>query len=94
MEPQQLINALLKEIGDRFPDNLSEDDVTLLLVRASGGELRFSLKEKLWAAIRLAGSLIRSINPRAEKPPLPDANLANIGGAIIPALARRWRASR
>jgi len=36
--------------------------------------------------------LIGALNPRAERPPLPDANLANIGGAIIPALGRRWRA--
>jgi phosphoserine phosphatase RsbU/P len=93
-EPQELIGALLKEIGERFPENLSEDDVTLLLVRANGDELRFSLKEKLWALIRLAGSLIRAINPRAEKPPLPDANLANIGGAIFPSLGKRWRAVR
>ena len=93
LEPQELINTLLKDIAERFPENLSEDDVTLLLVRASGGEPRYSLKEKLWALIRLAGSSIRAINPRAERPPLPDANLANIGGAIIPALGRRWRAA-
>jgi hypothetical protein len=92
-EPQELIDALLKEIAERFPENLSEDDVTLLMVRASGGEPRYSLKEKLWALIRLAGSSIRAINPRAERPPLPDANPANIGGAIIPALGRRWRAA-
>jgi sigma-B regulation protein RsbU (phosphoserine phosphatase) len=93
LEPQELIDTLLKDIAERFPENLSEDDVTLLLVRASGSEPRFSLKEKLWALIRLAGSSIRAINPRAERPPLPDANLANIGGAIIPALGRRWRAA-
>jgi hypothetical protein len=38
--------------------------------------------------------MIAAINPKAERPPLPDANLANIGGAIIPALGRRWRARR
>jgi len=42
--------------------------------------------------VRFTRSLIRAVNPRAERPPLPDANLANIGGAIIPALGRRWRA--
>jgi sigma-B regulation protein RsbU (phosphoserine phosphatase) len=93
LEPQELIDTLVKQIAERFPENLSEDDVTLLLVRASGSEPHYSLKEKLWALIRLAGSSIRAINPRAERPPLPDANLANIGGAIIPALGRRWRAA-
>ena len=91
-EPRKFIDALLKEIAERFPENLSEDDVTLLMVRANGREARYSFGEKLRALIRFAGSLIRAINPRAERPPLPDANLANIGGAIIPALGRRWRA--
>jgi phosphoserine phosphatase RsbU/P len=93
-EPRKFIDALVKEIAERFPDNLSEDDVTLLMVRANGREARYSFGEKLRALIRFAGSLIRAINPRAERPPLPDANLANIGGAIIPALGRRWRAGR
>jgi phosphoserine phosphatase RsbU/P len=92
-EPQELIRTLLKEVEERFPENLSEDDVTLLLVRANGGEAHYSFKEKLWAMARFAGSLIRAINPRAERPPVPDANLANIGGAIIPSLGRRYRAA-
>ena len=58
----------------------------MLVVRANGREPRYSLREKLWALTRFAGSLIRAIHPRAERPPFPDANLANIGGAIIPAL--------
>ena len=41
----------------------------------------------------LSARLIRAINPWAERPPLPDFNVANIGGAIIPALEQRWRAT-
>jgi sigma-B regulation protein RsbU (phosphoserine phosphatase) len=93
-EPRKFIDALLKEITERFPENLSEDDVTLLMVRANGRQASYSFGEKLRAVFRFAGSLIRAIDPRAERPPLPDANLANIGGAIIPALGRRWRARR
>ena len=78
----------MAEIAERYPENLSDDDVTVLVVRATGRPLRYSLGEKLGAMIRFAGSLMR-----AERPPLPDANLANIGGAIIPALGRRWRAA-
>jgi sigma-B regulation protein RsbU (phosphoserine phosphatase) len=92
--PEKLIEALLREIADRYPENLSEDDVTVLLVRASGRALRFSFGEKLGALIRFSGSLLRAVDPRAERPPFPDANLANIGGAILPALGRRWRADR
>jgi sigma-B regulation protein RsbU (phosphoserine phosphatase) len=91
LEPQKLVEALVREIGERYPDNLSEDDVTVLVVRANGRKLHYSLGERLRAVLRFTGSLIRAINPRAERPPFPDANLANIGGAIIPALGRRWR---
>jgi sigma-B regulation protein RsbU (phosphoserine phosphatase) len=93
VEPQLLTKTLLREIKDRFPDNLTEDDVTVLLVRANGHKPHPSFKDFLWANIRFAGSLIRGINPWAERPPLPDLNVANIGGAIIPALEQRWRAA-
>jgi phosphoserine phosphatase RsbU/P len=92
VEPQLLTKTVLREIADRHPDNLTEDDVTVLLVRANGQKPHPSLKDFLWANIRFVGSLIRSINPWAERPPLPDLNVANIGGAIIPALEQRWRA--
>jgi serine phosphatase RsbU (regulator of sigma subunit) len=94
VEPQKLIDALLKEITERFPTNLSADDVTVLVVRANGGSPHYSFREKMGALVRFARSLIKSLNPRAERAPFPDLNLANLGGAIIPALARRWRATR
>ncbi|MGA2717326.1 MAG: PP2C family protein-serine/threonine phosphatase [Candidatus Acidiferrales bacterium] len=93
LEPSKLSVAVLKEIAERYPENLSDDDVTLLVIQASGKQSPHSLGEKLKAHLRLFGSLIRSINPKSERPPLPDMNLANIGGAIIPALGRRWRAT-
>ena len=94
VEPRRLIDALLKEIGGRHPENLTEDDVTVLVVRVNGRPPHHSLGAKFGAAIRLVRSIVAAINPQAERPPLPDANLANIGGAIIPALGRRWRAKR
>jgi serine phosphatase RsbU (regulator of sigma subunit) len=91
---EKLIPALLQEITERFPKNLAADDVTILVACANGGSLHFSFREKLGAAGRMLRTLLRSLNPRAERAPLPDATLANLGGAIIPALARRWRAPR
>jgi sigma-B regulation protein RsbU (phosphoserine phosphatase) len=91
---EKLIATILKEIGDRYPDNLSADDVTLMVVRANGRLLHFSLREQLDAFGRFLRTLLRSLNPRAERAPFPDAKLANIGGVIIPALGRRWRAPR
>jgi phosphoserine phosphatase RsbU/P len=87
--PEKMIETLLSEIEARYPENLSEDDVTVLVVRANGRQLRFSWREKLRALRRFAQALMRG-----EHAPFPDANLANVGGAIIPALARRWRARR
>jgi sigma-B regulation protein RsbU (phosphoserine phosphatase) len=94
MRPQKLVETLLAEIAGRHPGNLSHDDVTVLVVRANGGQPHYSVGEKLSALGRFSRSLARAINPRAERPPFPDANLANLGGAIIPALARRWRPRR
>ena len=94
VEAEKFIQTLLAEISERYPENLTEDDVTLLFVRANGQKPRFSLGEKLRAQLRFAGSLVRAINPKAERPPFPDLVLPNIGGAIIPALGRRWRARR
>ncbi len=94
IEPEKLIGALLKEIGERYPENLTDDDVTVLVVRANGRQARHSLGHRLAALARFSGALVQAIHPRAERPPLPDANLANLGGAFIPALGRRWRAGR
>jgi sigma-B regulation protein RsbU (phosphoserine phosphatase) len=91
---EKLIPTILQEIGERFPDNLSADDVTLMVVRANGRLLHFSLRERLHAFGRFLKTFFRSLNPRAERAPFPDAKLANIGGAIIPQLGRRWRAPR
>lgn len=91
---EKLIPALLKEIVDRFPDNLSADDVTLMVVRANGRALQFSFREKLGACGRFLKTFVRSMNPKADRAPFPDASLANLGGAIVPWLGRRWRAPR
>jgi sigma-B regulation protein RsbU (phosphoserine phosphatase) len=91
---EKLIPSLLQEVTERFPKNLTADDVTLLVVRANGGSLHFSFRAKLDALGRFLKTFFRSLNPRADRAPFPDANLANLGGAIIPALARRWRTPR
>ena len=63
-----------------------------MVARVNGRELRYTLGEKFRAAARFAGAALRSLNPRAERAPFPDLKLANLGGAILPALGRRWRA--
>jgi sigma-B regulation protein RsbU (phosphoserine phosphatase) len=90
--PQRIAEKLLAEIGERYSKNLTDDDVTVLVVRANGRELHYSYREQLRALGQFVGSVVRWAGPRGERPPLPDWNIANIGGAVIPALARRWRA--
>ena len=51
VDPHRLIDTLLKEIAERYPENLSDDDVTVLVVRANGREPRHSLREQFRALI-------------------------------------------
>jgi len=94
VEPQKLIDTLLQEIAERYPENLSHDDVTVLVARANGQQPDYSFREKLAALFRFLGTLIRSVNSGADRAPFPDWDPANMGGAIFPALARRWRAPK
>ena len=94
LEPSTLIASLLKEIGDRYPDNLAADDLTLMLVRATARPIQYTLGDRLKAFGRVCSTAIGAIRPGAERPPLPDLNLANVGGAIVPALGQRWRSTR
>jgi len=88
---ENFIQSLLEKISARFAGNLSEDDVTVMLLRPNAQPPRIRLRQKLAAMLRLTVAAIRGIDPRAERPPLPDFKLANIGGAIIPRLGKRWR---
>ncbi len=84
----QLIASLVREIRERYPENLAADDVTLLVVRANGRKLKFSFGEKLAAVGRFLKSLVRP----TEHAPFPDFTVPNTLGAIIPYFARRHRA--
>ena len=88
IEPSRFNRVLLAEIDGRYPENLSHDDATVLLVQASGAEFRYSLAEKIRAACRFLAAALGALRPGAERPPLPDFKLANIGGAFIPALMK------
>jgi phosphoserine phosphatase RsbU/P len=88
------IQSLLENIGNRFGGNLSEDDVTLMLLKPNARKPRVRMRQKFGAAFRLMGAVIRAVDPRAERPPLPDLKLANIAGAVIPPIAKRWRPTR
>lgn len=68
VEAGKLIDALLGEIAERYPENLSGDDVTMLIVRANGGAQTLTLGVKMRAAARMLGSALRSIFPGRKEP--------------------------
>jgi phosphoserine phosphatase RsbU/P len=69
VKPEKLIDALLGEIAERYPENLSNDDVPLLIVRANGAAQSFTLGDKMRAAARMAGGAIRSLYPGRKELP-------------------------
>ena len=67
-QPEKLIAELLGEIAERYPENLSTDDVTVLLLRANGGAQSLTLTDKMRAMGRMAGAALRSLVPgRSER---------------------------
>lgn len=68
-QPEKLIGELLGEIAERYPENLSTDDVTVLLLRANGGAQSLTLVDKLRAMRRMAAAALRSLAPGSGEIP-------------------------
>lgn len=68
-EPEKLIAELLGEIAERYPENLSTDDVTVLLLRANGGAQSLTLMDRMRAMGRIAGAALRSLVPGSSEMP-------------------------
>jgi hypothetical protein len=93
--PAGVVSALLSAIAEKYPGNLTGDDVTVLLFRPNGiGHGRPSLSRQISGLGKLLGSIARSLRPGAEPAPWPDFNLPNVGGAIFPPLQRLWSARK
>ncbi len=88
---ESFIQSLLEKISEKFAGNLSEDDVTVMLLKPNAVRPPVRFGQKLKGFLRMLGATLRALDPRAERPPLPDLKLPNIGGAVIPSLAKRWR---
>ncbi|MEZ5403706.1 MAG: PP2C family protein-serine/threonine phosphatase [Bryobacteraceae bacterium] len=81
------VKRLLERIASLYEGNFESDDVTVMLLRATGGDGSYSLGEKLEAAARVARSVFSS-----EPVPFPDFSVPNVGGALLSTLGKRWRA--
>jgi sigma-B regulation protein RsbU (phosphoserine phosphatase) len=88
---ESFIQSLLDKISGKFSGNLSEDDVTVMLLKPNVARSPVRFGQKLKAMFRMLMATLRSIDPRAERAPLPDLKIPNIAGAVIPRLSKRWR---
>ncbi len=87
--PDTIVRSLLDAIGALAPDNLSGDDVTVLLLRPNGLMPRVPLRQKLMLPIRMMRGLIQSV--RGGQPmPWPQLSITSLGGAFFARL-NRWR---
>ena len=89
-KPESLIPDLLRAIDGRAGTGLRADDATVLLLRANGTGATVPWRRSLLAPFRVLASVGRAVAGRGPMS-LPDLNLANLGGAVIPALNRRWK---
>jgi serine phosphatase RsbU (regulator of sigma subunit) len=87
-DPAAFLAALRDAVGALHPDNLTGDDVTLLLIRPNGLAPRVPWRQRLLAPLRLARGLVRSLGRGAPPMPWPQLSVANIGGALVSALNR------
>jgi serine phosphatase RsbU (regulator of sigma subunit) len=85
-----LIPALLARIG-AGPDSRTGDDVTILLVRPNRLATWSRWRQRLAAPLRMIAALSSAAVRTGEPPPWPEMSIANIGGAMLPALNRRRR---
>jgi hypothetical protein len=86
-QPASLIGRLLNLINEQQIGNLADDDVTVLMFRASTpGELS-PLRTRLQGPLRILRSALGAFRDR-EPLPLPDLSIANIGGAMFASLNR------
>ncbi len=92
LEPHRFIDDLIETVKTLHPDNLEQDDVTLLLLRATGEKPRLSFSSGLRSHLRMIREMAGALFHRHRRFPWPQVNLVTAGGLIIPRLNRIWRA--
>jgi sigma-B regulation protein RsbU (phosphoserine phosphatase) len=84
-----VIPKLLLAISSLHPNNLHDDDVTALLVRANGSGSKVPLKDKLLAPARIIRGIASSLLSGGKSMPMPELTVRSIGGALIDRLSQR-----
>ncbi len=90
--PDELIPQLLKQISSLYPENLSDDDVTVLIVRPTGTGATVPFINRLKAPWLFLGASLRALLT-GKKLPLPELTWANFGGSMFDVFSRVGRKS-
>jgi sigma-B regulation protein RsbU (phosphoserine phosphatase) len=88
--PEKLIDALLQKIAGLYPENLTDDDVTVLVCRPTGTGTSVPLSNRLlapWLFIRGCVQALMS----GKRLPLPEFTWENFGGSMFDFLSRGRR---
>ncbi|MGA2582282.1 MAG: PP2C family protein-serine/threonine phosphatase [Tepidisphaeraceae bacterium] len=84
-----VIPKLLLAISSLHANNLHDDDVTALLIRANGSGAKVPFKDKLLAPARIIRGVVTSLLNGGKALPIPEMTIRSIGGALIDRLSQR-----
>ncbi len=93
-DPAAITPALLEKLRTLHPANLEEDDVTILLFRASGTPGQRSFFERALAPLRVMSASINAWVTKRGPAPLPDFSTTTLLGTLIPRFNRPQRARK
>ncbi len=94
-KPETLIPNLIDRLRSVTASDGLDDDLTLLLLRHNGTQIRAAALQGLMAPLRIARSILeRLVRGERRIDGLPEVSVPAIGGAVIPALGRRWKPRR
>ena len=89
-QPSELIPTLLGQIAKLYPENLTDDDVTVLVVSPTGKGKTVPLVNRLKAPWLFLGGCVRALLT-GKRLPLPEFTWANFGGSLLDGWSRVGR---
>lgn len=84
--PESLVGQIVAKVSSLVEGNLTDDDVTLLLFRATGEGRQIPFENRMMAPIRLLKGMFDSVMSGGRGMPLPEFSLANLGGPLLDSL--------
>lgn len=87
-DPATFVARLLDRVAALHPGNLTNDDVTALLFRPTGGARTTPFLTGLMAPFRVLREVVKSVVRRSEPAPWPEMSVPSIGGVMIDPLNR------